>query len=304
LLNRLPQDRPAFLAVGYRRPHLPFIAPKKYFDLYQPDESWLAPGAIPGEDLPIMAWYNSDGYVGSARRVGLTMPNPPNRQQAMAWNGYEMRSYVGVPNHGPIDVATQLRLLQAYAACVSYADAQIGRLLDAVDHSKQFKGATIILWSDHGWHLGEKTAWGKMSNYEIATRVPLIMAGPGISPGRTRAISELVDLYPTICQLAGVKLPNQLQGESLVNVLQHPRQKSDAIAFTQYSRFSGKYMGRALRTDRYRYVAWKNVKTQQVVERELYDHQADPHETKNMAAVAEHSELVRRLEHQLNTSWQ
>ncbi|MDG1897404.1 MAG: sulfatase [Fuerstiella sp.] len=303
-LNRLPQDRSAFLAVGYRRPHLPFIAPKKYFDLYQPDKSWLAPGAIPGDDQPIMAWYNSDGYVGSARRVGLTMPNPPNRQQAMAWNGYEMRSYVGVPNQGPIDVATQLRLLQAYAACVSYADAQIGRLLDAVDHSEQFKDATIILWSDHGWHLGEKTAWGKMSNYEIATRVPLIMAGPDISPGRTQAISELVDLYPTICQLAGVQPPGQLQGESLVNVLQHPRQNSDAIAFSQYSRFNGKYMGRAIRTDRYRFVAWKNVKTQQIVERELYDHQTDPHETRNMAAVAENAELVRQLEHQLNTSWQ
>lgn len=302
-LNNLPQDMPAFLAVGYRRPHLPFIAPKKYFDLYQLDESWLAPAAIPGDDLPVMAWYNSDGYVGSARRVGLTMPNPPNRQQAMAWNGYEMRSYVGVPNHGPIDVATQLRLLQAYAACVSYVDTQIGRLLDAVDQSAHFKDATIILWSDHGWHLGEKTAWGKMSNYEIATRVPLIVAAPGIKPGRTKAISELVDLYPTICQLADVEPPSQLQGESLKTVLLHPRQKSRAIAFSQYSRFSGKYMGKALRTDRYRFVMWTNVKTQKVVERELYDHQTDPHETKNMAAQAEHAELVRRLEHQQETSW-
>ena len=302
-LKRLPKNAPAFVAVGYRRPHLPFIAPKKYFDLYQPDESWLAPSAIPGDDLPIMAWYNSDGYVGSARRVGLTMPNPPNRQQAMRWNGYEMRSYIGVPNHGPIDVATQLRLLQAYAGCVSYVDAQIGRLLDAVDQSPRFKDATIILWSDHGWHLGEKTAWGKMSNYEIATRVPLIISGPGISPGRTQAVSELVDLYPTICHLADVEPPSQLQGESLNTVLQYPQRKSEAIAFSQYSRFGGKYMGRALRTDRYRFVTWMNVKTQQVVERELYDHLTDPHETKNMAAHAEHSELVRKLAQQLDFNW-
>ncbi|MCP4174217.1 MAG: sulfatase [Fuerstiella sp.] len=303
-LNSLPQDMPAFLAVGYRRPHLPFIAPKKYFDLYQPDESWLAPDAIPGNDVPVMAWYNSDGYVGSARRVGLTMPNPPNRQQALAWNGYEMRSYVGVPNHGPIDVATQLRLLQAYAACISYVDAQVGRLLDAIDQSSRFSDATIMLWSDHGWQLGEKSAWGKMSNYEIATHVPLIISGPGISPARTQSISELVDLYPTICQLADVAPPGQLQGQSLMPVLQRPRQESDAIAFSQYSRFGGKYMGRALRTDQYRFVAWKNVMTQQVVERELYDHRTDPHETRNMVVQSEHAELVRRLEHQLNTNWQ
>ena len=302
-LSSLPQNAPAFLAVGYRRPHLPFVAPKKYFDLYHPDESWLAPSAIPGDDLPIMAWYNSDGYAGSARKVGLTMPNPPNRQQAMAWNGYEMRSYVGVPNHGPIDVATQLRLLQAYAACVSYVDAQIGRLLNAVDQSPHFKDVTIILWSDHGWQLGEKTAWGKMSNYEIATRVPLIISGPQISPGRTKTISELVDLYPTICQLADVEPPSQLQGESLQTVLLHPQQKSEAIAFSQYSRFDGTYMGRALRTDRYRFVAWTNEQTRRVVERELYDHQNDPHETENMAVRAEHAELVRRLENQLITSW-
>ncbi|MCP4505356.1 MAG: DUF4976 domain-containing protein [Fuerstiella sp.] len=142
-----------------------------------------------------------------------------------------------------------------------------------------------------------------MSNYEIATRVPLIISGPGISPGRTSAIAELVDLYPTICHLADVEAPSQLQGESLNTVLQDPQRKSKAVAFSQYSRFGGKYMGRAIRTDRYRFVKWIDVKTQQVVERELYDHQTDPHETRNLAVRIENSELVQRLEHQLNTNW-
>ncbi|MFT4687979.1 MAG: sulfatase [Verrucomicrobiia bacterium] len=294
-------SKPLFLAVGYRRPHLPFIAPKRYFDLYQPDDSWLAPHPTPSKASPIMAWYNSDGYVGGARRVGLTMPNPPTRQEAIDWNGYEMRSYVGVPNHGPITRELQFELLQAYAACVTYVDTQIGKLLDELERSKRDQNTIIVLWSDHGWHLGEHSAWGKMTNFEIATRVPMIISVPGIRPARTGAIAELVDLYPTLCELTEVEVPQHLEGESLASVLRKPSKPSDSIALSQYARFGTKYMGRAIRTARYRYVSWREKKSGKRIASELYDHSVDPNETRNLAAKS--AQLAKSLETRLQKAF-
>ena len=210
-----------------------------------------------------------------------------------------MRSYLGVPNHGPIERTLQLELLQAYAACVSYVDAQIGKLLVELENTNRLENTVIILFSDHGWHLGEQSAWGKMTNFEIATRVPLIIAGPGIEPGRTRSLTELVDLYPTLCELAGVEAPRHLEGESLVPALQKPEKTFGTTALSQYSRLAGKYMGHALRTDRYRYVLWRDTKTGRILERELYDHQTDPAETHNLANEPDQSNLVAKLEKQL-----
>ena len=150
-----------------------------------------------------MAWFNGDGYAGGARKAGLIMPNPPTRGEAQLWNGYEMRSYMGVPNQGLLNTRMQLELMHAYAACVSYVDAQIGRLLGELETSGRQENTIVVLWSDHGWQLGEYSAWSKMTNFEVATRVPLIIAAPGIEPGRTRNLAELVDLYPTLCDLAG-----------------------------------------------------------------------------------------------------
>jgi len=291
--------KPTFIAVGYRRPHLPFIAPKKYFDLYQPDKSWLAKNPLPNSKSPIMAWFNSDGYVGGAKKVGLTMPNPPNREEAIAWNGYEMRSYLGVPNHGVIEQSLQLDLLQAYAACITYVDTQIGRLLDSLEKSKRLDKTIIILWSDHGWHLGEQSTWGKMTNFEIGTRVPFIISGPGIKPARTKNIAELVDLYPTLCDLAKVDAPSHLEGESLMPILLNPSNDFGTVALSQYARFGNKYMGYALRTDRYRFVVWQETKTGKVIERELYDHANDAAETRNLAATTDQAQRVIALEKQL-----
>jgi iduronate 2-sulfatase len=295
------EKKPLFLAVGYRRPHLPFIAPKRYFDLYQPDRSWLAGNPRPSENSPIMAWYNSDGYVGGAKRVGLTMPNPPTREQAIDWNGYEMRSYVGVPNHGPIKPQLQFELLQAYAACVTYVDTQIGKLLDELARTGRDRKTIIILWSDHGWHLGEHSAWGKMTNFEIATRVPMIISAPGISPARTGTIAELVDLYPTLCELTGIRPPKHLEGESLMNALRNPKATDDSIALSQYARFGTKYMGRAIRTQRYRFVRWNEKKSGKLVATELYDHHDDPGESRNLAT--EEAELVKSLTQQLQAAF-
>jgi iduronate 2-sulfatase len=250
-----------------------------------------------------MAWFNSDGYVGTARRVGLTMPSPPNREQAIQWNGYEMRSYLGVPNHGQIETSLQLRLLQAYAACVSYVDAQVGRILDELESTKKLDSTLVVFCTDHGWHLGEHSAWGKMTNFEIATRVPMIIAGPGFEAGRTRKIAELVDLYPTICDMAGVAKPDHLQGESLIQTLKEPEESNDSIALSQYTRFGTKYTGRALRTDRYRFVVWDAKKSGETIHRELYDHDSDPDETVNLASKEKHQELVLTLESQLREAF-
>lgn len=293
-------EKPLFMAIGYRRPHLPFVAPKRYHDLYSLDESWLAPNPDPPIQSPLMAWFNSDGYVGAAQRSNVVMPDEPSRNDWKSWNGFEMRSYLGVPVQGEIDQALQLQLIHAYAACVSFVDAQIGRLLDEID----LDNTIILLWSDHGWHLGEQSAWGKMTNFEIATRVPLLISVPGFKPGRTRRLAELVDLYPTICDLIHLTPPAHLEGESLIDVLKHPEEDDDSFALSEYPRFKNKWHGRAIRTKRYRFVQWREKESGQVAERELYDHHTDPFETKNLAGHVDSAKVVKKLEIQLNEVFQ
>lgn len=305
---RIMQDhdrtQPLFLAVGYRRPHLPFVAPKRYFDIHQPDGTWLAKNPNPPYASPVMAWFNGAGYAGGAKRyLGLTMPNPPSREQGPNWNGYEMRSYQGAPSSGPISEQKQLELIHAYTACVSYVDAQIGRLLDELKRADRLKHTIIVLWSDHGWQLGEHSAWSKMTNFEVATRVPFIISAPGLKPARTRNLAELVDLYPTLCDLTGIPSPDHLEGESLASVLHNPAMKITQTALSQHARYREKFMGRALRTDRYRFVAWFEKKTGKIVERELYDHQKDPLETRNVATAANQRKNVARLERQLREEY-
>ena len=289
-----------FTAVGYRRPHLPFVAPKRYFDLYQQDKSWLGHPKIPSPEAPILAWFNSDAYVGMSRKQNQEpMPSRPSREEAIAWNGYELRSYLGAPTHGPFNLETEYKLLQAYAACVSYVDAQIGRLLEGLKQSGRAENTIVVLWSDHGWHLGEHSAWGKMTNYEIATRVPLIIAGLGIRPGRTKSLAELVDLYPTLCDLVGREPPQHLQGESLVPALKKPAKLHQKVALSQYSRFQDQYMGKALQTKRYRFVEWREQSSTRVVHQELYDHNKDPKESQNLANDPKYAQLVKDLEAKL-----
>ncbi len=303
-LNHFKNQSPLFLAIGFRRPHLPFVAPKSYFDQYLVDDSWLATNQRPATDAPLMAWFNSDGYAGSARKAGLIMPLRPDFDEARDWNGYEMRSYRGVPNKGPIPRATQLELVHAYAACISYVDAQIGRVLEHMKKSPRFKNAVILLWSDHGWHLGEHSAWGKMTNFEIATRVPLIISAPQLTPGRTDHLSELVDLYPTLCDLAQVPKPEHLEGDSLLPALHQDNgsenRQTKSVALSQYTRFRDRYMGRAIRTRNYRYVAWFDQRENRIVARELYDHRVDSDENTNLAAQKEHGATVANLDKQLH----
>ena len=295
-LSSTELGKPFFFAVGYRRPHLPFVAPQRYFDLYDPDESWLPRNPLPSADAPVLAWFNSDGYIGSARRVGLTMPIPPTRQQAIDWNGYEMRSYTGVPNFGPIDVKLQLRLMQAYAACITYVDTQIGRLLDSLETLNQMDNTILLLWSDHGWHLGEHSAWSKLSNCEVATRVPLIVSAPGFEPKRIGSPVELVDIYPTLCDLTGLTSPQHIHGTTLRPLLSGLEPANEPVAFSDYVRYDGQYMGKAIRTRDFRFVVWTESASGKVIARELYDHKTDPLETNNLADEPVYADTVIKLE--------
>ena len=267
-LRRLGKSsQPFFLAMGYIRPHLAWIAPKKYWDLHDPAK------------LPVI----TDGKV--------TPGTPP---YALS-NNYELRHYVDLIDFpAPWDekrvTEEQARhLMHAYYANVSYIDALIGRLLDALDEEGLAENTVIVLWSDHGWKLGEHNGWGKMSNYEIDARVPLIIAGPGVSTGKgSKELAELLDLFPTLCELAGIDQPDFVEGTSLVPNLKDPEKLVNYAAFSQYyRRWEGKeYMGYAIRTDFHRFVEWRDFTTGEVTALELYDHEKDPSESVNLADSA------------------
>lgn len=292
LLSSRDEGTPFFYAVGFRRPHLPFVAPQKYYDLHQPDENWLCSNPEPPAGVPPLAWFNSDGYGGSAKNVGLKMPPKPNRSEAIAWNGYEMRSYLDVPYHGEISKARQMELIHAYSACVTFVDAQIGRLLSVLEDKGLRENTIVMLWSDHGWHLGELSAWGKMTNYEVGTRVPFIVSAPGRNPGRTPSLAALLDVYPTLCDLAGLDKPAHLEGKSLAPIVEDPNASVQESILHEYIRYRGKFTGKAIRTDRFRFVQWRSKEDELQFE-ELYDLENDPLETNNLAKTS--NEQAARL---------
>src|SRR4030095_6162883 len=201
---------PFFLAVGFLRPHLPFCSPKKYWDLYDPSAFTLAERKTPPEGAPEFA----------------------------PQFGGELRQYARIPEKGPIPDDLQRTLIHGYYAATSYMDAQLGRVLDELEKLGLAENTIVILWGDHGWHLGDHGMWCKHSNYEQATRAPLLISAPGRrSPQRTQALVEVVDVYPTLCDLAGLSKPSHLQGESLVPILDTPSLKRPA-AFQVYPRGS------------------------------------------------------------------
>ena len=299
--------KPFFLGVGYRRPHLPFVAPRQYYDLYpDKDAKWLLPkSSQPPMDGPVLGFYNSTNYApppgkGSRWQVPPLL-RPQSRAEALSCAGYELRSYLGVPQRGPFGDDLTRDLRRAYAACVSYVDAQIGRLMTGLEEAGVDENTVVILLSDHGWHLGEHGTWSKMTNYEWATRVPLIVSAPGkdFVDGRSEQPVELVDLYPTVCDLAEVPKPTQLEGESLLPLLRNPDSENEgAAAFSQFPRKLGP-TGRTIRTRHWRYVEWRDEKNAEVVARELYDHRSDPGELNNLAGDGKFagtmSELADRL---------
>ncbi|WP_320178440.1 sulfatase [Roseovarius pacificus] len=265
-LNRL-QDRPFFLAMGFHKPHLPFNAPKKYWDLYDPDAIDLAENPFAPKGMPDAA--------------GTT------------WG--ELRGYHGMPEKGPMPDSLARQLIHGYYACISYTDAMIGRLLDELDRLDLRKNTIVVLWGDHGWKLGEHGMWCKHTNFELDTHVPLIISAPGMETQgqRTRALTEFVDLYPTLCELTGLPLPAHLEGKSMAPLLADPNQPWKEAAYSQYPRSST--MGYSMRTDRYRYTEWRSMATKSIKARELYDHETDPAENTNIALDPANQALMETL---------
>ena len=269
------KDKKFFLAVGFLKPHLPFNAPKKYFDLYKPEEIKLAPNPDRPKDAPDVAFTN--------------------------WG--ELRAYTDIPDVGPMDDKKARELIRAYYAATSYTDAQIGRVVDELDKLGLREKTIIVLWGDHGWQLGEHSMWCKHTNFEEATHAPLIISAPGQKNrgAKTDALAEFVDIYPTICDLAGVPKPATLEGTSLVPVMDNPKRSWKSAAFSQYPR-AGRVMGYSMRTDRYRYTEWQKQDSDPVGI-ELYDYRTDPLGNVNVAALPENKELVAKLSKQLKDGW-
>ncbi|SUS08224.1 Iduronate sulfatase [uncultured Defluviicoccus sp.] len=273
------KSAPFFLAVGFVRPHLPFVAPKKYWDLYDPEKIALAPNKFRPKGAPEYA----------------VMP------------GGELRAYRDIPAGSiPDDLARRLR--HGYYAAISYVDAQIGLVLDELDRLGLREKTIVVLWGDHGWKLGEHDAWCKHSNCENDTNAPLLLSAPGMKHRgmHAGALVEFVDIYPTLADLAGLPLPGHLEGKSLRPLLDDPRRPWKQAAFSQYPRNYGgrSLMGYSMRTDRYRFTVWLDRSGGGKIEAiELYDHQADPQENTNIATEPGNAALVQTLTAQWRAGW-
>lgn len=276
------KKEPFFLAVGLIKPHLPFVSPKKYWDMYDPAKIQLASNKFRPKDAPEYA----------------VLP------------GGELRNYYGIPETSiPDDLA--LKLKHGYYAAISYTDAQVGKVLQELDRLGLRKNTIVVLWGDHGWKLGEHDAWTKHSNMEIDTRAPLLMSAPGMRSvgAHSEALVEMVDIYPTLSELAGLPLPAHLEGTSLKPLLDNPKLPWKSGAFSQYPRAGdaaggNPLMGYSMVNDRYRIVQWVlRSDSSKVVAVELYDHQTDPQENQNIAQKPEHAALVKSLQEKLNAGW-
>jgi len=278
--------RPFFMAVGFRKPHLPFCAPRKYWELHDRD------------DIPMP--------------VASEHPRGAPELAVRSWK--ELEGYADIPNDGRLSVEKVRELRHGYYACVSYVDVQVGRVLDELARLKLTENTVIVLWGDHGYHLGEQGLWTKANNYELSTRVPLMISVPGRTlPGkRTNALVELVDVYPTLADVCGLESPGRLEGVSLEPLLSEPDRPWKRAVFSQYPRSRkgsrhrrhGQVMGYAVRTDKHRYVRWVDWETKRVVAEELYDHRLDPNETRNMAELPEQAQATGDLAAILEAGWQ
>ncbi len=278
VLNRI-KDQPFFLGVGFHKPHLPFVSPKKYWALYEPGKIKTAPNSLPPKDAPEFASNDSS----------------------------ELRRYKGIPSGGPIPDELAPGLIHAYYACVSYTDSQVGRVLEELDRLGLRKKTIVVFWGDHGYQLGEHGTWTKRTNWEIATRAPLLISIPGqkTSGSVTEALVEFVDIYPTLAELCRLKAPADLEGTSLRPLIDDPRRAWKTAAFSIYPKRipgAGEGFGRAMRTQRHRLVEWSS-NDGAFTARELYDEQADPGENVNVANLPANKGLVGQLAKQLHGGW-
>ena len=261
-LKRLSNmDKPFFLALGFFKPHLPFNAPKKYWDLYKREKIDLADNPFRPKGAPDAALHN--------------------------WG--ELRAYVGIPPKGLLSDELARILIHGYYACVSYTDAQIGRVMDELEKLGLRKNTIVVLWGDHGWNLGEHGLWCKHCNFETSLHSPLIVTAPGIKGSVTsNALTEYIDIYPSLSQLCNLPLPAHLHGKSFVPLLSNPNLPWKQAVFSRY------FNGDSVKTDRYRYTEWRR-KDGRTYARMLYDHKTDPHENVNMSELPQNKALVEKL---------
>jgi len=264
-LKQLKSDNsPFFLAVGFVKPHLPFTAPKKYWDLYDIDSIQLPKQSTFPETAPKIANHK--------------------------WG--ELRHYKDIPKNGPIDEHLAKTLIHGYYASVSFVDAQIGRVIKALDGLGLRENTVIVLVGDHGWSLSDHGLWAKHSNFEVALQVPLIISAPEFPKNRkTNSIAELVDLYPTLCNVTQGEKPSHLQGNSLVSSLQNPDKIYKTTAIARWQK------GETLIEDNYFYTEWTLNSNR--IQRMLYDHSIDPDETVNLAELKRYNTLVDTMSRKL-----
>ena len=267
------KDSTFFLAVGFNKPHLPLVAPRKYWNLY--DRSRIQ---VPKREAPV------------------DMPPIALR------SGSEVKSYYGVPK--VFDDEFSKSLIHGYYASVSMIDALVGKLLEALEKNGLTENTIVVLWGDHGWKLGEYGHWAKHTNFEQDANAPLIICAPGMKKGvTTMSLAEFVDVYPTLCDLAGFPKPKHLEGKSLLPVLKNPSAEVKKVAISQFPRgkdlgYDGKYeiMGYTMRTDKYRFTRWQKYENpEEVVALELYDHSEDKIARVNLAGKPEFKKTVAQM---------
>ncbi len=283
-------EKPFFFGIGYYRPHLPFNAPKKYWELYDRDAIPLATNPGLTKDAPLMAI---------------------NTMRELRGGYYDFANSLR-PDEGSLDEARQRLLKHGYLASVSYVDAQIGRLMKQLEDLGIADSTIVVLWSDHGWKLGEHNSWCKMTNYEIDARVPLIVRAPGMAKAGSRcnALVELVDVFPALCEMTNQPVPENLEGTSFAPLLADPDRDGKAAVFHQFLREgiwtapNGiEYMGHAIRTDQHRYVRWVTWPEKKSAAEELYDLTEDPSEMINVASREENAALLAELRERLDRGY-
>ena len=287
ILNDLVQDdKPFFLSVGYFRPHLPFNAPQKYWDLYDRASLPLADNTFPPEGSPDFAVHGDQ----------------------------ELRSYddchdLPWPGEAPWDEARQRELVHGYHASVSYIDAQVGRLLDALKRKGLYEETVVVVTTDHGFSDGQHGYWGKHNMWEDSLHVPLIIRAPGLVPplSASRRLTEHVDLFPTLCDLCGLPQPDYLEGSSLVPLFSDPRRSWKEAVFSwrrpmYHDLHKDYHEARGMRTERYRFTSYEDEEGN-VLHTELFDHLTDPYETRNLALDLANHQLVSTVRRQLDRGW-
>lgn len=258
------KDEPFFIAAGFHKPHIPWVAPQKYFAMYPPDSLRLPEEpADDRADVPALAFNRNANFA------SIT------------------------------DEASRKKAISAYYACVTFLDAQVGVVLEALDRLQLWDNTVVVFFSDHGFHLGEHGGlWAKMSLFEESARVPLVVVAPGKKANVACSnLVELVDLYPTLTELCGLPTPEGMEGTSFAPLLDDPQRPWKKAAFTQVQR-GRNVMGRSIRTERYRYTEWNNEESA-----ELYDHHTDPYEYTNLARDPAHKEVVAELRRLLHEGW-